>query len=127
MRHPQVFTLVSVALFCAGGLLGEPTPAHIKSAKEVAIYAPRPKIPPEILAKHLTGAGTCVLYFRPDGTVERAEMLKSTGQPILDKITIDTFSSWRFLPGYFTKMNIPITYTGGDTNPPNPIIGKIIK
>ncbi len=81
-----------------------------KPARKLAIYAPRPQIPVEAHARHLTGAGICVVYVRPDGTVKRAEMLQSTGQALLDKASIDAFSRWRFVPGSVTKVKIPIRY-----------------
>lgn len=82
--------------------------------KVLALYAPRPYIPEEALAKHLTGAGVCLLHLRSDGTVARAEMIQSTGQPLLDKATVDCFSKWRFVPATLNKtkkIKIPITYT----------------
>ena len=89
-----------------------PTAKNTSSFRSRALYAPRPKIPVEVIARDLRGAGVCVIYLNPDGTVSRAEMLQSTGQPILDKLTIDTFSKWRFVPGAFKKVKIPITYWG---------------
>jgi len=67
------------------------TPAKppVRGAKRVAICAPKPDVPASARASHLSGAGVCVVYVRPDGTVSRAEMLQSTGQPILDKASID--------------------------------------
>jgi TonB family protein len=88
-----------------------PVGPHGEPARKLAIYAPRPNIPAEARARHLTGAGVCVVYVRPDGTVERAKMLQSTGQPLLDKASIEAFSRWRFVPGSVTKVNIPIRYT----------------
>ena len=89
-----------------------PTAKNTSSSRGRALYAPRPKIPAEVVAKNLRGAGVCVVYLNPDGTVLRAKMLQSTGEPILDKLTIDTFSKWRFVPGAFKKVKIPITYWG---------------
>jgi TonB family protein len=89
-----------------------PPPPDTKNTRGRALYAPRPKLPAEVVARNLRGAGVCVVYLNPDGTVLRAKMLQSTGQPILDKLTIDTFSKWRFVPGAFKKVKIPITYLG---------------
>ena len=108
-----IFGLISTAL-----LLGQPSPAPTAGGKLLATYAPAPHVPAEA-RKHLAGAGICVLYIRDDGTVSRAEMLKSTGQPILDKASIDAFSKWRFIPGSIKNVKIPINYTGNYTKPPN--------
>ena len=107
------FAIVAIALFSAVAAFAEATPrSAFSKAKALASYAPRPEIPAEARAKHLSGAGVCVVYVRPDGTVYRAEMLQSTGQPILDKVSIDAFSKWRFKPGTVKRVKIPIRYTG---------------
>jgi TonB family protein len=92
-----------------------------RPAKTVVSYAPKPKVPAEARAKHLSGSGVCLLHVRPDGSVARAEMFQSTGQPLLDKATIDGFSKWRFFPGAVKskdgRVKIPITYTGNYPKP----------
>lgn len=101
--------VVTIVLLSAAASLAEPTRAKVA----IAVYAPRPKFPwppAEVIMMHLTGQGVCLLHLRPDGTVERAQMLVSTGQSLLDKLTIDTFTKWRFVPGP-KKVTIPITYT----------------
>ena len=102
-----------------GGAAWARTPEKppVPGARRVAIFAPKPEVPVEARARHLSGAGVCVVYVRPDGTVSRAEMLQSTGQPILDKVSINAFSRWRFIPGSVKKVKIPIRYTGNYTKP----------
>jgi TonB family protein len=114
----MLFAVAAFVLFSAVSSLAEPSPRPaLSKAKALAIYAPRPEIPAEVRAKHLSGAGVCVVYVRPDGVVSRAEMLQSTGQPILDKVSIDAFSKWRFKPGTVKKVKIPIRYTGNYPKP----------
>ncbi len=115
MKHFVVPALLAFA--AAAFATPPPVGPHGEPARKLAIYAPRPKVPAEARARHLTGAGVCVVHVRPDGTVERAEMLQSTGQPVLDKASIDAFSRWRFVPGSVKKVNIPIRYTGNYTKP----------
>jgi TonB family protein len=86
-------------------------------ARELAIYAPRPTVPAEARAKHLKGAGVCIVYVRPDGTVSRAVMSPSTGERLLDKASIDAFSRWKFVPHTVTTVKIPIRYTGDYPEP----------
>ena len=59
----------------------------------------------------LTGSGICVLTVGPDGSVTDATMAQSIGSPILDNSTTSTFRRWRFVPGKFSKVKVPITYT----------------
>jgi TonB family protein len=105
------FAVAGIALLSVAASFGEPNPAMLSRATALAIYAPRPVIPAEVCARHLSGAGVFVVYLRPDGTVSHAKVLQSTGQPILDKVSIDAFSKWRFRATTVKKVKIPITYT----------------
>ena len=111
-------TFISLALV-AGAFAQEvrhsPTGLKVRTT-----FAPRPIVPAEARAKHLKGAGVCIVYLRQDGTVERAEMNPSTGEPLLDKASIDAFSRWKFnAPVTVHKIKIPIRYTGKYPEPPN--------
>ncbi len=91
----------------------------VPGARKLATFAPKAIVPPEARAKHLKGVGVCIVYVRPDGTVSRAEMSPSTGEPLLDKASIDAFSRWKFVPGTVKKVKIPIRYTGKYQKPSN--------
>lgn len=107
-----VFLVCAIAASAASELAAQTLEKPpVPGARRLAIFAPKPELPAEARAKHLTGAGVCVVYVRPDGTVSRAEMFQSTGQPILDKVSIAAFSRWRFVPGSVKKVKIPIRYT----------------
>jgi TonB family protein len=109
MRSFNVATVLVAA--ASVSLAQEGEIPRVSAARKLAIYAPRPMVPAEARAKHLKGAGVCIVYVRPDGTVSRAVMNPSTGQPLLDKASIDAFSRWRFVPHALTKVKIPIRYT----------------
>ena len=65
----------------------------------MAITAPLPDYPYETKRRNLTGNGTCVMTVdTATGTVTNATMFQSTGSPLLDKLTIQTFKSWRLNP-----------------------------
>jgi TonB family protein len=124
MYRTTTIALVVVALNLSirQGQSQDSEASTVRPAKAVVTYAPKPQLPDEARAKHLSGAGVCLLHVRPDGTVERAEMIQSTGQPLLDKATVDCFSKWRFVPSAISaikngKVKIPITYTGNYTKP----------
>ena len=111
--------LVAVAI---AGLLGglpiatigapTPTPARgtIEYAKRHALYAPRPYVPAD--ARHLSGTGVFAMHIHPDGTVSDVQTLQSTGHAELDATSVAAFSKWRFYPGQFKVVKIPITYVG---------------
>jgi protein TonB len=85
--------------------------APISSAKASAVFAPRPEYPYEARARKITGSGVCVLTVDPGGSVTDATMAQSIGNPILDNTTVSTFRRWRFKPGMYSKVKVPITYT----------------
>ena len=89
------------------------TPHH----RQIAIYKPQPPYPYEARARHITGAGVCIVYVRPDETVRRAEMRPSTGHAILDNAALGTFRRWRFAPGTVKRVKIPIRYFMTDQTP----------
>jgi TonB family protein len=115
MRALIVATLV-VAVASALRAQDHESPSVV-GARKLAVYAPRPIIPAEARVKHLKGAGVCIVYVRPDGSVSRAVMSPSTGQPLLDKASIDAFSRWKFVPHALTKVKIPVRYTGDYPKP----------
>jgi TonB family protein len=114
----RAFIVAAVLMAVASASLAQDgkTP-RVSAARKLAIYAPRPMVPAEARRKHLKGAGVCIVYVRPDGTVSRAVMNPSTGQPLLDKASIDAFSRWKFVPHALTTVKIPIRYTGDYPEP----------
>ena len=88
-----------------------PIPMSISVAQSMAITAPLPDYPYEAKRRNLTGSGTCVVTVdTATGTVTNATMFQSTGNPLLDKLTIQTFKSWRFKPGTVSEVRVPISY-----------------
>jgi TonB family protein len=85
--------------------------------KNFATHVKLPVIPPEAKAKHLSGSGVILVHVRPDGSVERAEVARSSGHKILDDAALAAFSRWQFIPGKFNKATIPFTFTGKYENP----------
>src|SRR6266851_9126491 len=91
---------------------GIPGTMSITGAKAVAIYAPKPEYPYEAKSRHVTGSGVAVLSVdTASGTVTDATMAQSIGSPILDNATTSTFRRWRFRPGMYSKVKVPITFT----------------
>jgi protein TonB len=88
-----------------------PIPMSVSVAQSMAITAPLPDYPYEAKRRNLTGSGTCVVTVdTATGTVTNATMFQSTGSPLLDKLTIQTFKSWRFKPGTVSQVRVPISY-----------------
>ena len=91
--------------------ISEPVPMSLSVAQSMAISAPLPDYPYEAKRRNLTGSGICVVTVdTATGTVTNASMSQSTGSPILDKLTVQTFKSWRFKPGTVSEVRVPISY-----------------
>jgi periplasmic protein TonB len=91
----------------------KPVRGTLEYAKTHALYAPPPGYPAEARLKRWTGAGVFELHVRADGTVADVQVLRSTGFAILDAEGISTFRKWRFYPGRFTRVTIPLRFTLG--------------
>ena len=88
-----------------------PVPMSFSVAQSMAITAPLPEYTYEAKRRNLTGSGICVVAVdTATGTVTNATMFQSTGSPLLDKLTIQTFKGWRFKPGTVSQVRVPISY-----------------
>ena len=91
--------------------ISAPVPVSLSVAQSMAITAPLPDYTYEMKRRSLSGNGVCVVTVdSATGAVTNASMFQSTGSPLLDKITIQTFKSWRFKPGTVSQVRIPISY-----------------
>ena len=91
--------------------ISAPVPVSLSVAQSMAITAPLPDYTYEMKRRNLTGSGICVVTVdAATGTVTNATMFQGTGSPLLDKLTTQTFKSWRFKPGTLSQVRIPITY-----------------
>jgi len=91
--------------------ISAPVPMSLSVAQSMAISAPLPDYPYEAKRRNLTGSGICVVTVdTATGTVANATMFQSTGSPLLDKLTVQTFKSWRFKPGTVSEVRVPISY-----------------
>ena len=91
--------------------ISAPAPVSLSVAQSMAITAPLPDYTYEMKRRNLSGSGVCVVTVdTATGTVISATMFPSTGIQVLDKMTIQTFKSWRFKPGSVSQIRIPIAY-----------------
>jgi len=91
--------------------ISEPVPVSLSVAQSMAITAPLPDYTYEMKRRNLSGSGVCVVTVdTATGTVTNATMFQSTGNPLLDKLTMQTFKNWRFKPGTVSRVRVPISY-----------------
>ena len=95
----------------AAPTISEPVPVSLSVAQSMAITAPLPGYTYEMKRLNLSGSGVCLVTVDPaTGTVTNATMFQSTGNPLLDKLTTQTFKNWRFKPGTVSRVQVPISY-----------------
>jgi TonB family protein len=84
---------------------------NYSAARNSFTSSPHPVYPYEAKRAHQTGSGAFIITFDDSGNVTEVSAAPSTGSPILDQTTINTFHRWRCKPGAFHKVKVPITYT----------------
>jgi protein TonB len=110
-RKPRPRKRPRPAVQPAQASISAPVPVSLSVAQSMAITAPLPDYPYEAKRRNLTGSGICVVTVdTATGTVTNATMFQSTGSPLLDKLTTQTFKSWRFKPGTVSEVRVPISY-----------------
>jgi len=116
MYRAQTLRLAVLTCYATGAFaISQDTLAG--DGKKIATHVKFPVIPPEAKAKHLSGSGVILVHVRPDGTVERAEVARSSGHKILDDAALAAFSQWQFIAGRLSKATIPFTFTGNYEKP----------
>lgn len=118
-----VRTLILVALlsiFAAGAEAADETIAvwadgHTSAVSDEelmrnAITAPAAGFPEEARKAKLTGSGVYELQVNKNGGITRVRVVKSSGSAVLDKAARDAFGKWRFKPGVFAKVRVPVSW-----------------
>jgi TonB family protein len=89
------------------------------------IKAVAPAYTYEDRARHRQGSGFFAVFIDANtGVPTRVTMIKSTGHPTLDQAAIEALQSWRWKPGRWKEVDIPVTFTmalGAKTPPPGAI------
>jgi TonB family protein len=114
MSHASLSGLFVILLFTITADLraqpNKPVRGTLEYAQSHALYAPKPQYPVEDRARGWGGTGIFRLKVKPDGTVLEVIVIQSTGHPALDESGRAAFRRWRFYPGQFTTVRIPLTF-----------------
>jgi len=105
---------IGILILCSASVFSSVPAAVAQSEAERkrVVRAPRPEYPLEARRQHLTGSGLLILHInRETGTVDSIDLKKSTGHKILDDAAIRCFLRWRFIPGKYTIVKVPVQYT----------------
>lgn len=110
-RLPALLAAITSLLFCIAGTATGAESMSEKDARALAISAPRPNYPYMAAVKRLSGMGIAVMVIDMEsGRVRDAYMERSTGHAILDDTAVKAFRRWRFKPGTFSKVRVPISF-----------------
>ncbi|MEY2494302.1 MAG: Gram-negative bacterial TonB protein C-terminal [Verrucomicrobiota bacterium] len=85
---------------------------HPKLDYHAIVRAEAPVYPYECRRAHITGSGVVAIKIDPStGKVVSCEMDPSTGNVELDRAALIAFRQWRFKPGTFPRIKIPIRFS----------------
>jgi TonB family protein len=119
---PKSFTHIKVPIAWEGELEESAVEKYIAPKPHqdrLILYAPTPRYPMAILRTygggHYRHHGRYELTVRSDGTVANVKVLQTADDARLDQSVVSALSVWRFRPGAFTTLMIPISfdYNGG--------------
>jgi TonB family protein len=88
------------------------TPQLVDAMRRFTMYTPLPEYPSSARAHHMQGDGMYLLHVRSDGTVERVDVVESTGHRELDNACVAAYRQWRFRRDFAAKahkVKIPVT------------------
>ena len=75
------------------------------------------KYPHEAAGRHIQGSGLFRINLDLNtGSVSKVALIQSTGSPMLDSYTTDALHRWRWKPGRWREIDVPITFKIG-SNP----------
>jgi TonB family protein len=75
-----------------------------------ALYSPMPAYPFRARLHKEAGRGLFLLTLRPNGTVVSVAVLRSTGDPDLNIAAAQALIRWRFRPGLYEKVRVPVNF-----------------
>ena len=73
--------------------------------------APGAPYPEEAQKAKTTGSGVYELRIDKAGRISAVTIVKSSGSAVLDKAATTAFKKWRFRPGVFQSVRIPVSWS----------------
>ncbi|HSV62415.1 MAG TPA: energy transducer TonB [Chthoniobacterales bacterium] len=73
--------------------------------------APGAAYPEEAQRTNTTGSGVYELRIDKAGKISAVAVVKSSGSAVLDKAALTAFKKWRFKPGVFRSVRIPVNWS----------------
>jgi TonB family protein len=109
------FSLASTA-FAAGETTAVWADGHTSALSDeelmrYAIASPRAGYPEAAQKAQLSGSGLYELQINKAGVTTAVTVLKSSGKPVLDQAARSAFLKWRFKPGVFSRVRVPVSWS----------------
>jgi TonB family protein len=76
-----------------------------------ALASPAAAYPEEARKTKTTGSGIYELRVSKSGVTSEVVIVKSSRSAILDNAAKNTFLKWRFKPGVFSRVRVPVSWT----------------
>lgn len=76
-----------------------------------AATSPSAGYPEEARKKKLTGDGLYELQINKNGATTAVTIVKSSGSAVLDQAAKSAFLKWRFKPGIFSRVRVPVSWS----------------
>lgn len=110
------FSLWSATAFAAEQTTAIWSDGHTSalSDEELTRYAtasPGAGYPEAAQKAQLSGSGLYELQINKAGVTTAVRVLKSSGKPVLDEAARGALLKWRFKPGVFTRVRVPVSWS----------------
>ena len=102
--------------FAADGTTAVWSDGHAAALKDeelvrYALTKQWPGYPPAAQKTRTAGSGLYELRIDKAGVTKTVAIVKSSGSDVLDKAATTAFRLWRFKPGIFTSIRIPVSWS----------------
>ena len=121
MSTLRLLIVVAVSSFASGAFAAEKTTAvwadgHNSAVSDEELVghttaAPGAAYPEEAQKTKTTGSGIYELRIDKAGKISAVAIVKSSGSAVLDKAATTAFKKWRFKPGVFQLVRIPVSWS----------------
>ena len=121
MSTLRLLIVVAVSSFASGAFAAEKTTAvwadgHNSAVSDEELVghttaAPGAAYPEEAQKTKTTGSGVYELRIDKAGKISAVVIVKSSGSAILDEAATTAFKKWRFKPGVFQLVRIPVSWS----------------